>query len=702
MQYQKKIKKSLCEIGGNLLKKYWQSAGLYLLIFVIILGTLAFSGKGLMQQQQDVKVYVYSDLLRELENDTVKAIEVTTNTGSGDVTALAVLDDGTTIQTTVPSITALMEKLNTMPAEGSDIQIITDSKKESMLSALLPSLIMMIIMVVLFVVLFGKMQGGGGKMASFGKSRAKMNVDEKNKVTFDNVAGCDEEKAELEELVQFLKNPKKFTDLGARIPKGVLLVGPPGTGKTLLAKAVAGEAGVPFFSISGSDFVEMFVGVGASRVRDLFDQAKKNSPSIVFIDEIDAVGRRRGAGLGGGHDEREQTLNQLLVEMDGFGINESVIIIAATNRADILDPALLRPGRFDRQVYVGRPDVKGRESILRVHAKGKPLADEVDLKVVAQTTAGFTGADLANLLNEAALLSARDGKTAIDMESLQKALIKIGVGTEKKTRVISEKEKYITAYHESGHAILFERLSELDPVHSISIIPTGMAGGYTMPLPGEDKMYMTKLYMEQEIISLLGGRAAEALVIKDITTGASNDIERATAMARNMVTRYGMSEILGPIQFGEDSNEVFIGRDWGHTRNYGEAVATTIDEEVKRIVTHAYNEALRILQENMEVLHACAKMLVDKEKITGDEFRKLFDEEVRAEILGLTSVEEEQTEQADQADNEAEQTAQTETIAENATENTVENAAQGEDAQTSAHVVQDSAEDTQAPQEDKT
>ena len=702
MQYQKKIKKSLCEIGGNLLKKYWQSAGLYLLIFVIILGALAFSGKGLMQQQQDVKVYVYSDLLRELENDTVKAIEVTTNTGSGDVTALAVLDDGTTIQTTVPSITALMEKLNTMPAEGSDIQIITDSKKESMLSALLPSLIMMIIMVVLFVVLFGKMQGGGGKMASFGKSRAKMDEDEKNKVTFDNGAGCGEGKAELEELVQFLKNPKKFTDLGARIPKGVLLVGPPGTGKTLLAKAVAGEAGVPFFSISGSDFVEMFVGVGASRVRDLFDQAKKNSPSIVFIDEIDAVGRRRGAGLGGGHDEREQTLNQLLVEMDGFGINESVIIIAATNRADILDPALLRPGRFDRQVYVGRPDVKGRESILRVHAKGKPLADEVDLKVVAQTTAGFTGADLANLLNEAALLSARDGKTAIDMESLQKALIKIGVGTEKKTRVISEKEKYITAYHESGHAILFERLSELDPVHSISIIPTGMAGGYTMPLPGEDKMYMTKLYMEQEIVSLLGGRAAEALVIKDITTGASNDIERATAMARNMVTRYGMSEILGPIQFGEDSNEVFIGRDWGHTRNYGEAVATTIDEEVKRIVTHAYNEALRILQENMEVLHACAKMLVDKEKITGDEFRKLFDEEVRAEILGLTSVEEEQTEQADQADNEAEQTAQTETIAENATENTAENAAQGEDAQTSAHVVQDSAEDTQAPQEDKT
>lgn len=621
------------------MKKYWQSAGLYLLIFVIILAALAFSGKGLMQPAEEVKVYNYSDLIAELDQDQVKTIEVTKSKEVSNYgTATAVLDDGTKMTVNVPSVDVLMEQVSQMPAEGSDIQIVTPNAPSNMLSAILPSLIMMIVMVVLFVVLMGRMQGGGGKMASFGKSKAKMSgVDDKNKVTFDNVAGCDEEKAELEELVQFLRNPKKFTDLGARIPKGVLLVGPPGTGKTLLAKAVAGEAGVPFFSISGSDFVEMFVGVGASRVRDLFDQAKKNAPSIVFIDEIDAVGRRRGAGLGGGHDEREQTLNQLLVEMDGFGINESVIIIAATNRADILDPALLRPGRFDRQVYVGRPDVKGREAILRVHSKGKPLAPEVDLKVVAQTTAGFTGADLANLLNEAALLSARDGKKAIDMESLQKALIKIGVGTEKKTRVISDKEKYITAYHESGHAILFEVLSELDPVHSISIIPTGMAGGYTMPLPGEDKMYMTKLYMEQEIISLLGGRAAEALVIKDITTGASNDIERATAMARGMVTRYGMSEILGPIQFGEDSNEVFIGRDWGHTRNYGEAVATTIDEEVKRIVMGAYNEAIRILQENMEVLHASAKLLVEKEKVTGEEFRKLFDADVRAEILGLAN-----------------------------------------------------------------
>lgn len=625
------------------MKKYWQSAGLYVLIFVIILAALAFSGKGLMQPAEEMKVYNYSDLINELDQDNVKTIEVTKSKEVSNYgTATAVLDDGTKMTVNVPSVDVLMEQVSQMPAEGSDIQIVTPNAPSNMLSAILPSLIMMIVMVVLFVVLMGRMQGGGGKMASFGKSKAKISgVDDKNKVTFDNVAGCDEEKAELEELVQFLRNPKKFTDLGARIPKGVLLVGPPGTGKTLLAKAVAGEAGVPFFSISGSDFVEMFVGVGASRVRDLFDQAKKNSPSIVFIDEIDAVGRRRGAGLGGGHDEREQTLNQLLVEMDGFGINESVIIIAATNRADILDPALLRPGRFDRQVYVGRPDVKGREAILRVHSKGKPLAPEVDLKVVAQTTAGFTGADLANLLNEAALLSARDGKKAIDMESLQKALIKIGVGTEKKTRVISEKEKYITAYHESGHAILFEVLSELDPVHSISIIPTGMAGGYTMPLPGEDKMYMTKLYMEQEIVSLLGGRAAEALVIKDVTTGASNDIERATAMARGMVTRYGMSEILGPIQFGEDSNEVFIGRDWGHTRNYGEAVATTIDEEVKRIVMGAYNEAIRILQENMEVLHASAKLLVEKEKVTGDEFRKLFDADVRAEILGLANQTEE-------------------------------------------------------------
>ena len=632
------------------MNKYLKPIGIYVLIFVVILAALAYTGPQILPQRNDAaqEEYVYSDLLKELDENNVASVEVSRRTEVGDYgTAEATLKDGSVIRVDVPSISVLQQVLDEK-ALTNDVKIdVGDLQRESMLSQVVPSLIMMIVMIIIFILLFNRMQGGGGKMNNFGKSKAKMSVDGESNVTFDNVAGCDEEKGELEELVEFLKAPKKFTELGARIPKGVLLVGPPGTGKTLLAKAVAGEAGVPFFSISGSDFVEMFVGVGASRVRDLFEQAKKNAPSIVFIDEIDAVGRRRGAGLGGGHDEREQTLNQLLVEMDGFGINESVIIIAATNRADILDPALLRPGRFDRQVYVGRPDVKGREAILRVHAKGKPMASEVDLKVVAQTTAGFTGADLANLLNEAALLTARDGKKKIDMEEIQKALIKIGVGTEKKTRVISEKEKYITAYHEGGHAILFEVLSELDPVHSISIIPTGMAGGYTMPLPGEDRMYMTKMMMEQEIISLLGGRAAEELVIKDITTGASNDIERATSMARDMVTKYGMSELLGPIQFGGDNDEVFIGRDWGHARNYGEGVAATIDQEVNRIVTDAYREAKRLLQENMEMLHATAKLLVEKEKVTGGEFRSLFDQKVRNEVLGIANEAEQPTETAE-------------------------------------------------------
>ena len=632
------------------MNKYLKPIGIYVLIFVVILAALAYTGPQILPQRNDAaqEEYVYSDLLKELDENNVASVEVSRRTEVGDYgTAEATLKDGSVIRVDVPSISVLQQVLDEK-ALTNDVKIdVGDLQRESMLSQVVPSLIMMIVMIIIFILLFNRMQGGGGKMNNFGKSKAKMSVDGESNVTFDNVAGCDEEKGELEELVEFLKAPKKFTELGARIPKGVLLVGPPGTGKTLLAKAVAGEAGVPFFSISGSDFVEMFVGVGASRVRDLFEQAKKNAPSIVFIDEIDAVGRRRGAGLGGGHDEREQTLNQLLVEMDGFGINESVIIIAATNRADILDPALLRPGRFDRQVYVGRPDVNGREAILRVHAKGKPMASEVDLKVVAQTTAGFTGADLANLLNEAALLTARDGKKKIDMEEIQKALIKIGVGTEKKTRVISEKEKYITAYHEGGHAILFEVLSELDPVHSISIIPTGMAGGYTMPLPGEDRMYMTKMMMEQEIISLLGGRAAEELVIKDITTGASNDIERATSMARDMVTKYGMSELLGPIQFGGDNDEVFIGRDWGHARNYGEGVAATIDQEVNRIVTDAYREAKRLLQENMEMLHATAKLLVEKEKVTGDEFRSLFDQKVRNEVLGIANEAEQPTETAE-------------------------------------------------------
>lgn len=632
------------------MNKYLKPIGIYVLIFVVILAALAYTGPQILPQRNDAaqEEYVYSDLLKELDENNVASVEVSRRTEVGDYgTAEATLKDGSVIRVDVPSISVLQQVLDEKALTNGVKIDVGDLQRESMLSQVIPSLIMMIVMIIIFILLFNRMQGGGGKMNNFGKSKAKMSVDGESNVTFDNVAGCDEEKGELEELVEFLKAPKKFTELGARIPKGVLLVGPPGTGKTLLAKAVAGEAGVPFFSISGSDFVEMFVGVGASRVRDLFEQAKKNAPSIVFIDEIDAVGRRRGAGLGGGHDEREQTLNQLLVEMDGFGINESVIIIAATNRADILDPALLRPGRFDRQVYVGRPDVKGREAILRVHAKGKPMASEVDLKVVAQTTAGFTGADLANLLNEAALLTARDGKKKIDMEEIQKALIKIGVGTEKKTRVISEKEKYITAYHEGGHAILFEVLSELDPVHSISIIPTGMAGGYTMPLPGEDRMYMTKMMMEQEIISLLGGRAAEEIVIKDITTGASNDIERATSMARDMVTKYGMSELLGPIQFGGDNDEVFIGRDWGHARNYGEGVAATIDQEVNRIVTDAYREAKRLLQENMEMLHATAKLLVEKEKVTGDEFRSLFDQKIRNEVLGIANEAEQPTETAE-------------------------------------------------------
>lgn len=619
--------------------------GAVFLVFVIFLFAALWFTNQFDQREKEI---TWKNFQQLVQNDKIESVEVNQNksvpTGRVEITLKGDDDSDKIRYLYVSDVNEIQDYLKEQNVEYTMPDIPQDSWAAT---TFLP----VILTLGGVFLLFGLMnrQGGGAnsKAMNFGKSRARLSTDRDKKVTFAQVAGLEEEKEELEEIVDFLKSPKKYIQVGARIPKGVLLVGPPGTGKTLLAKAVAGEAGVPFFTISGSDFVEMFVGVGASRVRDLFEQAKKNAPSIVFIDEIDAVGRRRGAGLGGGHDEREQTLNQLLVEMDGFGINESVIIIAATNRADILDPALLRPGRFDRQVYVGRPDVKGREAILRVHAKGKPMASEVDLKVVAQTTAGFTGADLANLLNEAALLTARDGKKKIDMEEIQKALIKIGVGTEKKTRVISEKEKYITAYHEGGHAILFEVLSELDPVHSISIIPTGMAGGYTMPLPGEDRMYMTKMMMEQEIISLLGGRAAEELVIKDITTGASNDIERATSMARDMVTKYGMSELLGPIQFGGDNDEVFIGRDWGHARNYGEGVAATIDQEVNRIVTDAYREAKRLLQENMEMLHATAKLLVEKEKVTGDEFRSLFDQKVRNEVLGIANEAEQPTETAE-------------------------------------------------------
>ncbi len=500
---------------------------------------------------------------------------------------------------------------------------LTRATDNSILMEMIPTLIIMIILIVAWVLIMKKMGGGGlgGKEMSFGKAKIKNTNDEKRKTTFDDVAGADEEKEELAEVVEFLKAPEKYNKLGARIPKGVLLVGPPGTGKTLLARAVAGEAGVPFFSISGSDFVEMFVGVGASRVRDLFDQAKKNSPCIIFIDEIDAVGRQRGAGLGGGNDEREQTLNQLLVEMDGFGANEGVILIAATNRPDVLDPALMRPGRFDRQVVVSYPDVNGREAILRVHARKKPLAPDVNLKTIAKTTAGFTGADLENLLNEAALLAARKDKKAITMDEIKEATVKVFVGAEKKSKVMSEKEKKLTAYHEAGHAILFDKLETQDPVHEISIIPTGMAGGYTMPLPSEDKSYNSRRGMYEDIVVSLGGRVAEELIMDDISTGASNDIEKATKTARAMVTKYGMTKELGCVCYGTDNNSVFLGRDMGsRTQDYSEATAAKIDQLVLDMVNKAYGDATKILSDNMDKLHDIAKYLIKHEKMGSEDF----------------------------------------------------------------------------------
>ncbi|HJD28355.1 MAG TPA: ATP-dependent zinc metalloprotease FtsH [Candidatus Blautia avicola] len=494
------------------------------------------------------------------------------------------------------------------------------------MTSVLPLILTVVLVLVIMNMMNRQMSGGSNaKMMNFGKSRAKMSTDADKKVTFKDVAGLQEEKEELEEIVDFLKEPQKYVKVGARIPKGVLLVGPPGTGKTLLAKAIAGEAGVPFFSISGSDFVEMFVGVGASRVRDLFEEAKKNAPCIVFIDEIDAVARRRGTGMGGGHDEREQTLNQLLVEMDGFGVNEGIIVMAATNRVDILDPAILRPGRFDRKVGVGRPDIKGREEILRVHAAKKPLGEDVDLKEIARTTAGYTGADLENLMNEAAIITAKDGRFFINQGDIRQAFIKTGIGAEKKSRVISEKEKKITAYHEAGHAILFHLLPEMGPVHTISIIPTGMgAAGYTMPLPEQDEMFNSKKKMLENIVVDLGGRVAEELIFHDITTGASQDIKQATQMARAMVTQYGMSEKVGMIQYGGDEDEVFIGRDFGHTKNYADQTAALIDSEVKRIIDESYIKAKEILSQNEEVLHKCAALLIEKEKIGREEFEALF------------------------------------------------------------------------------
>ncbi len=505
-------------------------------------------------------------------------------------------------------------------------------QENTMLTVVMPFLLSIVVVIVIITVMNRGAAGNGAnaRMMNFGRSRARLSRD--SKVNFSRVAGLEEEKEELEEVVDFLKNPQKYTSVGARIPKGLLLVGPPGTGKTLLAKAVAGEAGVPFFSISGSDFVEMFVGVGASRVRDLFEEAKKNAPCIVFIDEIDAVARRRGTGMGGGHDEREQTLNQLLVEMDGFGINEGIIVMAATNRVDILDPAILRPGRFDRKVAVGRPDVKGREEILKVHSKEKPLGEDVDLHRVAQTTSGFTGADLENLMNEAAILSARENRRFIRQNDIDRAFVKVGIGAEKRSKVISEKDKKITAYHEAGHAILFHVLPDVGPVHTVSIIPTGMgAAGYTMPLPEKDEMFNTRGRMLQSIMVDLGGRIAEELIFKDVTTGASQDIKQATQLARAMVTQYGMSERVGMIQYGSDEDEVFIGRDLAHTKSYGNGIADVIDEEVKRIVDECYAKAKQIICDHEDVLHSCAALLIEKEKIGQDEFEGLFAEtEVRA------------------------------------------------------------------------
>ena len=600
-----------------------------------------------MKQQQTFRGFMFIILMLILlmlalrfpyarQAQTVTAQEFEQILGSGNV-AEAVISPNP--QTPSGYVTVTLANGQTVRQNVSDVkdaeQLLKDNsidysmedvpQENTLLTVVMPFMLSIVVVVVIVTMMNRGAAGGGSnaRMMNFGRSRAKLSRD--SKVNFTNVAGLEEEKEELEEVVDFLKNPQKYTSVGARIPKGMLLVGPPGTGKTLLAKAVAGEAGVPFFSISGSDFVEMFVGVGASRVRDLFEEAKKNAPCIVFIDEIDAVARRRGTGMGGGHDEREQTLNQLLVEMDGFGVNEGIIVMAATNRVDILDPAILRPGRFDRKVAVGRPDVKGREEILKVHSKEKPLSEDVDLRRVAQTTAGFTGADLENLMNEAAIISARDNRRFIRQADIDKAFVKVGIGAEKKSRVISEKDKKITAYHEAGHAILFHVLPDVGPVHTVSIIPTGVgAAGYTMPLPEKDEMFNTKGKMLKNIMVDLGGRIAEEIIFKDVTTGASQDIKQASKLARAMVTQYGMSDRVGMIQYGSDEDEVFIGRDLAHTKSYGNEIADVIDEEVKRIVDECYTKAKNIILEHEDVLHSCAALLIEKEKIGQEEFEALF------------------------------------------------------------------------------
>ncbi len=631
---------------------------IYITVAVMVVLGVAF----LMTQNSSVS-YTTSQLVNLFKEDKVQSYTINYGTGAIEITLKEgvklkpakdiATSDSIVLNTTDDNITATdpdgknaKSSAKNVVVRGTladierfidDISVYTASADEAvsydyikgsdntLLYEFLPILVTGILFVVVWIFIMKKMGGGlGGKEMNFGKAKIKNTNDEKRKTTFDDVAGADEEKEELQEIVEFLKAPEKYNKLGARIPKGVLLVGPPGTGKTLLARAVAGEAGVPFFSISGSDFVEMFVGVGASRVRDLFEQAKKNSPCIIFIDEIDAVGRQRGAGLGGGHDEREQTLNQLLVEMDGFGANEGVILIAATNRPDVLDPALMRPGRFDRQVIVSYPDINGREAILKVHARKKPLAPDVKLKTIAKTTAGFTGADLENLLNEAALLAARKNKKAITMEEIEEATIKVVVGAEKKTRVMSDKEKKLTAYHEAGHAICFHELATQDPVHEISIIPRGMAGGYTMPLPSEDKSYNSRTEMLEDIVVCLGGRVAEAIILDDISTGASNDIEKATKTARDMVTKYGMTKELGCICYGKDNSAVFLGRDMGHTQDYSEQTAAKIDELILEIVNNAYDKAETILKDNIDKLHEVAAYLIKHEKMGGEDFEAVM------------------------------------------------------------------------------
>ena len=608
----------------NSKRSSYRGFGIYLLLILAIIGIWYW-----MDGNTSTNSYTRAQFETAVADGNVAQLKIVPNRGevpTGNV--YITVKDSSTQVLAVNDVNDIEDYLRDQQFTSYTVE---NPPEQSWIVTILPYLIIFAAMFIFFMIMTNQAaanSGGGGKMMNFGKSRAKLMTDDPAKrVTFANVAGLKEEKEELEEIVDFLRAPKKYTRLGARIPKGVLLVGPPGTGKTLLAKAIAGEAGVPFFSISGSDFVEMFVGVGASRVRDLFEEAKKNAPCIVFIDEIDAVARRRGTGMGGGHDEREQTLNQMLVEMDGFGVNEGIIVMAATNRVDILDPAIMRPGRFDRKVHVGRPDVGGREEILSVHAKNKPLGDDVDLKQIAQTTAGFTGADLENLLNEAAIIAAKEDRAYITQTDIKKAFVKVGIGAEKKSRVISEKEKRITAFHESGHAILFHLLPDVGPVYSVSIIPTGAgAAGYTMPLPERDDMFNTKGKMLQDIIVSLGGRVAEELVFDDITTGASQDIKQATRMAKDMVTKYGMSENIGLICYDNDDDEVFIGRDLAHTRGYGEGVATTIDLEVKRIIDECYEKAKQMIAEHRDVLDACANLLLEKEKISQQEFEALFEQ----------------------------------------------------------------------------